>query len=452
MGNEKQNPAELLGALHGEDSERGIILLVEPDEVAREVQARLLDELFPEYGIAVAIDHEDAAAKFSTRFKDRVAMVVAEMDSLSYGLLGTLIGEETQGDARTEPKMPIVLTLSDPEKADRAAATLKAGAVDGLINKPFGKEALERMVLESIHRRRALFEDIERECKADTLGEFCAYNIELAKQWAKGVEVVSFFDDSIDYPDDSKEADLIAARKSALGIIGLLSEIAALGPDPGREDLSKLIHDLNNKLFIISYLDILLENDLGDADKKLLSVMRNEAYQLKRHVDGISSAYKGERPWAAVKKADYVSQLREHLEFPKGTVFCVIDDDEGILKIARRNIEKKGGVAHEVTSEDGAMLLFEDLRAFWPGVDIVLLDNNLGDDKFGHELIDMIRSFFPDVLIIAHTSDAAKINADPENPYKQKEVSVVGKREWGAISEIIRREFKPRVRQDVERF
>lgn len=435
-----------LAELQGKGSGVDTILLVEPDEMARGVQERMLVSLFPGLRVESVAESSEALTRIRSDLRGKVAMVISETDGLLIEFVNELNGDGEDAIALRQ-KMPILLTISDiadPEKSRRAGYMYEDASVDGVLRKPFGLEPFERAILAAIARRRSLSAEIESSAKAAVLTEFCEYHIALARQWLKNIEAVSFFDESGKHDEQSKERDLLEVYEAAKVALRFLEQLERLGPNPKQEQLSKVIHDLNNRLTVLVGFIAFLKDACPEGDAKLLDVLTNELFQLTRYIGEISNAYNGVRSWSTLKMQNNISQLREDLELPKGTVFLVVDDDDDIINITSRNIEQKGGVAYGARNEDELLSLLEELgTGSGTAPQVVLLDNNLGNDAFGHQLIGDIRNYFPNVLIIAHTSDAGAINADPENPYKKAGVEVVGKREWHAVSGVIRRKLNP---------
>lgn len=410
--------------LGSDDQDMAIVLASAPE--LRDLGKRTLQNVLPKY---LKIVEAGSPNEVLSLISEKVALIMAfdDDDKLAVGLAASLFSRD---DA-----VPFFLVMN-PAAHDAYADKFKdLGFVDDIIETPLRDSEVVKIFQRAIARRRGLSLELENDAKIAVLKEFTDYYLNLARAWKENASRISFAPKSEDICDFLSNID---------EVIKILGRLSAENPmEISVAALRTYIHDLNNKLTIlISYPGFIKETPgLTPEDDKILTMIEDEAYQLSFYSKQISMAYNGKAFWQDVKKTKLGLRTDEKLEIPAGTVFCLIDDDNDILRITRKMIETAGGVAVLVAGKDALEKFFESENAGkgLPKVDVFLLDNNLGGGVFGHQLIPLIRSKYPDALIVAHTSDDLSLNNDPKNEYKRAGVEVVGKRHWAAISDAVKR-------------
>lgn len=176
----------------------------------------------------------------------------------------------------------------------------------------------------------------------------------------------------------------------------------------------KFCHDLNNVIMAVQGLnDYLL--DFGISVQSLMAIPR-EMEELRDAV--------------TFNALNIDPEMVERFEFPekfKTARILIIDDNHRIALVLEKILKEKGAakVAH-LTDLTGS----EDLD-----FDIILLDDQLGNTRRGHELLPYLDK---QRLIIAHTGNA-KIHENPANAYAQAGLSVIHKCNLDELAAVLER-------------
>lgn len=410
-----------------------IVMATDPE--LRALGARILGHVLPDCREIIEVDSSEAVLSL---ISGRVALVMAfdDSDNQAKDLAALLFVHD-----RSRVSLFLV---TDSASVDGDMGNL----VDGILTLPLsGPEVLE-IFNHAIAKRRGILMELEGTAKVDVLKEFVDYYLNLAKIWKKNVLKISLapkLGETV--AKNTPEEDAWYLLHGIDGVIEILNGLSAESfGEISAEKLRNYIHDLNNKLqAVISYPEYIGEAPGSTPeDRQILTMVGNEGYQLNSYSTRIRDAYNGTAFWQDVKASNLILQSREKLEISANTSFCVVDDDQGILRVTRKTIEAAGGSAILVESREALEAFFAagEAGGSLPEIEVFLLDNNLGDGISGHQLIPMIRSKYPDALIIAHTSDDLSLNKDPGNEYKKAGVEVVGKRQWAAVSGVIRRKTR----------
>ncbi len=425
-------------------TERPVILIAEKSQEVKTAIVRILSSLFGDFEFQQVDDSVTAAKVLREGLGRKVALVFAEFDEHSGGDYLICHTRDTS-NGNVVPGMenvPLIAMLGDITTL--AGRFLHEGLIDSSVQKPFDFQALKRAIACAIARREGVFIETEERLRPKVLREFAEYYTNLMTVWKGDLQNISFFTQAPGGAGpDTKADDLLKVVTSIERLGALIVGIESAGEGLKVEAFRKIVHDINNVLSIsFSYIPFILDADAAPSpqDAAILTRFQNDIHQFQRYLLQIRNAYVGVGAWSDIQKSHPVLQLREKLEFPEGTTFLVVDDDEAIINVCRRTIEQAGGEVVAATNRESLACVPDEARP--SGVQVVLLDNNLGEGVFGYDLISLIRKKCPGVLIIAHTSDAPGLNSCPTNPYKEAGVEVVGKRDWNAISGIIRRKMK----------
>ncbi len=449
-------PAALLRELHGDPSREGnrnVILLVEPDSGVRTLCIRMLSQIFPGYTIDAVEGDAASIEKIRGDASLQIAMII-DFDDEGGSTL-SLVRADTEGHlvcSRNDRdtgflKVPIVLTPKYAYGDDAFFRNLlKEATVDGLVEKPFDRKSFEEILRASIQKRLGVFKDMEADSREIVLSDFMEHVSSLLPYLKKAVLGLSFYSDEEEDTSASQAGDAKVVYNSLNGLEAVFSELQALGPGLDNASLSKLTHDMNNKITpAVVLIKIMLDDDYGlnEQDRANLSQLDHQISSLINYIRAIMSAYKGESgTWSAIRSGNIpIMPKGQELVLPKGGRVCVVDDEQAVRMACSRLIKHAGGIAYEVDDRG----LMEMIGAEPPeAVDVFLLDHNLSDTVKGHQLIGLIRAIWPEALIIAHTSEANALNRDPANPYKAVRVEIVGKLDTRAMSGIIKRKLLKR--------
>ncbi|MBI5753939.1 response regulator [Candidatus Peregrinibacteria bacterium] len=429
----KPNLALELGELWENDPVRNTILVVDGDPTQSAISKRLASSFFPNAEVVEVFSVEVALERMRRDLLDRVALILTSSCEF---------GRDVFLKTDSDKKIPLVF-LATAEEDSMTVRESKYGYFDG-ISGPAPKEFKAEM-REAIAKRRGLFQEIEKGLKSSVLAEFVGYYVSLIAVWQNDLESSPTFpgkDYVIGESEDSDAADLKTIYDGASKMDGLFRQYdGRLNVNLSDKDLQKFMHDLGNYLVpIISWPYFTEERGtLPEAEIAVIRKIKAEGDTMLGHMRLISDAYNQRGSWGRAQRSRPILQEKERMEFPRGTFFCLIDDDKAILKITKKTIEAAGGKAITI---DGPVALTEMLEAKdLLKVEVFLLDNDLGGGAYGHQLVAAIREKYPHALIIAHTSDVDTINTDHQNPYREQGVEVVGKRAWRAVSGIVRREL-----------
>lgn len=441
---EANKPVDQLRALHKEEAsgelKRPDILVVEGVDDVREIVVALLRKVFPGYNILSVADGAEAGDKISNKLRDSLALVFADTEDWDavLGLLSALRRHEKDGRIVDHgKKVPVIFTSASvpPDKGPVLEKTLENGTLDGFIPKPFTPDSLSAVLTDSIAKRAGLFEEIERAAKARVIDDFIKYYSALIQTWRDNLHPLM-----AEITGDMLE-DL---RLLLAGIESFGANLAKMSMDISSQDLRKLIHDINNNLTVlVSFSDYVLGYKMEVSAKKTLSILKAEVQKLTSNVSLIGRANKGDISWASADQPKLTPEAEQVLRCPVGTRFCVIDDNENVRNVCERVIKDAGGNLTLTVSGQKDMQNLVDAHAAGVEIDVFLLDHELGDGVFGHQFIETIRTCYPNALIICHSGAAAEVNKDAENPYRRVGIEVVGKREWSAVSGIVRRKLDP---------
>jgi len=173
----------------------------------------------------------------------------------------------------------------------------------------------------------------------------------------------------------NQHADIPEIIKAIQVIIGLLNQDFSILND---KDISQIIHDINNKLFIISLLEF-LEFEKIIIDLNVLIKLN----KLKNYCKDIQDAINGEIPWALIGTYNEKIKIKK-LEIPEGCVIVIIDDDPQILHFCRKIIEANKGIAITINSHKELYEMCSNNQLL-STVDAVWLDYDLRNGHFDKE-------------------------------------------------------------------
>lgn len=462
MQNQQAQLAPKLRELHdepaGEETVQKLrhdsILVVEPDEQVQRAVGRLLTNFFPGYSI-IGVSPEQAVDKLRGDLRTRIAMVLVDttgqVDLLS--IVELLRREDYAGEAPSHTgEVPLVLMSAgnaDEQGDSRFEETIREwadqGKIDGLIDKPFLPGDFAATIYQAINSRLVGASIGEQAARTRVIESFIADSKERMNLWIRDLRGLSIdpAEGSPEAPEEgSPEADLLVVIESLERMIELLSAIAEFRIDElNKKTLGRYMHDIASPLTVaISYARFVDESpSLSGSDRSTLHIFMAELDKFYKDFDRIRSARKAMVSWQSLEAEDLDSGIKDQkLEFPRGVKIkaCVVDDQKLVIDVVSRDL-KRAGVETVTASSLADIQAIED-----EDVNLVLLDNDLGDGLKGHSLIGAIRARWPQALIVAHTGDATDLNDDPNNGYKMQGVEIVGKREWAALSGIVRRKLQ----------
>lgn len=439
---ETSKPVDQLRALHKEDDsdelKRPDILVTEKVEAVREIVVALLKRIFPGYNILATSDVAKARDKISQELRDSLALVFADtedFDAVSGLLLDLRKSKEDGRIVDHGKKVPVIFTSASipPDKGPVLEKALENGTLDGFIPKPFAPDSLSAVLSDSIAKRAGLFEEIEEAARGRVLGDFIEYYNSLAQAWETNLQPLAATATGIMKEDFDHLLGGVASFKAKL---------ATMRVDINYQELRRLIHDFNNVLSVlITFPQFILEAEVAGSAKEFLAIFNAEVQKLRSDIELIAQAIRGDISWTSADQPKLTPEAEQVLRCPEGTRFCVVDDNENVRKVCERVIRDAGGNLVATITDGYDISPLVSGGPPYPHVDVFLLDHELGGKLYGHGLIGKIRAAYPHALIICHTGEAAALNADPENPYRIAGIEVVGKREWNAVSGIIRRKF-----------
>ncbi len=423
-----------LAELWHEDEERKDIMLIAADSERTDMGKKFLLTLLPNYNIVEAGSIDQAVVLISAFTKIRTAIIV-NFDSTKVSS-PSLEEKLAHFDGEISNAPEILVTGAD-QGGDKSP---DSRGMDSVLTMPLTPDAFKLGMMEAIAKRGEKFEKMEKITRLEVLKEFCEYNGALAEVWNKSLRNI----DGLQGESAEDVSYMLADCNSIIEILKTLAGYVRLG-ELSNEYLRESIHSLNSKLTVLTGFPSVMKESgvLSAKNSEILTMVENESNQMGAHVALISAAYNGRVSWKKAQCSKPIARSAHMLECPKETLFCVIDDDEAILKVTRLNIEAAGGKAMVLDAKNKAAM--DEFFAEGEGrqnIEVFLLDNDLGGGRFGHEFIAKISEKYPQALIIAHTGDAESLNAVTTNPYNEHGVEVVGKRHWKAISEVIRRKMK----------
>ncbi len=197
------------------------------------------------------------------------------------------------------------------------------------------------------------------------------------------------------------------------------------------------LHNLNNASQIVEGGLRFLEDE--SVEEKVPEALKPD---LKEILQGYKIAMNALEARILAKRHNVDPQTLEDWDLPNELMIVVIDDNTSVLthmgtflKRKRPNLEGvhrihiAGGKPKKYPENEGAKTL-------------VLLDHKLGkigaDQLHGSDVVEEVLAAYPEALLIIHTSDAEKITAEPNNPYAQKGLPVVGKFAIKDIADLMR--------------
>lgn len=447
---ETSKPAEHLRTLHEEEAsgelKRPDILVVEGVDMVRALIVRHMQELFPDYNILAVADGGEATTKISEELRDSLALVfadTADWHAVIQLLFGLREPKKALCIANHGKKVPVVLTsasVSEDEVADQSSfegkvlgKALERGDLDGFVEKPFAKEQLAAVLADSIAKRAGLFEEAEKMAREHALADFIEYYNDLVQAWEANLESLI-----------ETAAGAVREDWNYLlgGVASFKATLASMRVDIDYKTLRKLIHDMNNAMTVlISFSAYLLEGEVTGSTEEALTVFKAEVRKLNSDVDLIGRANRGDISWASADQPKLAPEPEQVLRCLAGTRFCVIDDNKNIRNVCERVISDAGGnLVMTIAGRDELMALVDSDSVNTP-VDVFILDHELGGELYGHDLVETIYRHYPGALIIAHTGKADDLNKDADNPYRRLGIEIIGKRQWNALSGILRRKF-----------
>lgn len=439
--------------LNSGDQQKVAIVMAATSEM-RILGREALKRVLHEHSQIIDADSADTViGLMSGLFRNRVGLVLAFEEKggggrSQAGDLAVKLHVDGGENGISMPSVPLFLAVDPVGGNDDIGDFAKSGFVDDIVDLPLKNSEILAVFKNAIARRCNLLGELESVAKIEVLKEFIDYYLTLAGIWKKTVLKLSIAPKPVEeIGSDSPQDDVNYILKGIDGIIIILENLKNrnLSIIPF-EVLQKSFHDLNNSLSLVIGFSVTLREffSLPAEDIAIFELLEKEANQMSAHMQEIRKGYNGNTFWQNIKKAGLVLRAEEKLDIPVGISFCVIDDAAGILNITGRVIEAAEGSAVLVDSKEALEKLFSASGdgGSLPNIQVFLLDNNLGDGVFGHQLIPLIRSKYPDALILAHTSDSLSLNNDPENEYKKAGVEIIGKREWSAISEVVGRKVR----------
>ncbi len=452
---ESSQCAELLTELQGSVGDLSeapdVVLVVDSDQGVRNALRGIIGRLLPNHLVKEADSCSAAVARMTGDLALRVALVLSlEDDPSKTFLLARNEDNHLRGAPEAEyidlSRVPIISAPGVWSGKSALVQKLFAdGQIDGVIQKPFGLHDAREAILSSVQNRLGLFQEVEGVARHEELEEFIGYCVDFVPSWASRASQVSFLPD----PDQevakfSSEYDARVVVESLVTLQTHIDELSSFGSDISEDDLSRLSHAIRNTIsYFYGSLQALLEakEKLSPDDVLLIDVIYKEVSVLLNWLTYVMRAYKKDAlcTWSSLRAKKHGLSESHKLVLPEGCSVCVIDDDAAIRTACERMINYVGGVAHEAWDGDSLEALYGDAGA--SGIQVFLLDDDLGESGRGHELIDHIRERWPEALIIGHTGHSVSINADSETPYKAAGVEVAGKNDWNAVSGIIRRKL-----------
>lgn len=164
MDNRKPLSQELR-TLHGENSERNVVLCIEDERVQRKAIGGIAEKLLPGFRVETVKNKEGALAKISEELRGKVALVFIsssmEGGDIGFGFVALL---RVYAEKRTKCDMnhvPIVMNSFDGDYADTETAKsgamklfIEGGMIDSFVQKPLGAENVQQGIASAIDRVR----------------------------------------------------------------------------------------------------------------------------------------------------------------------------------------------------------------------------------------------------------------------------------------------------------
>lgn len=229
-----------------------------------------------------------------------------------------------------------------------------------------------------------------------------------------------------------------------LALLDELGNIDALKNTPAsqlrdKEPIGFVVHEVNNILAALAGAEFLVTDQISPEDaESVMSVVDGMHPVAEKLGQAMLSAAKGASKSEVMYLVEAAGSTEEGLSplklARKDLNFVVIDDDLGVVGNLQRHIElASNGQADFLSASD------TDGLAPVSGDVVILLDNDLGDGKLGHQLIDELKQKFPDALIVVHTGNVRDQKA--MEPYHDAGLVCVGKMDFGSLSSIINSKF-----------
>lgn len=191
--------------------------------------------------------------------------------------------------------------------------------------------------------------------------------------------------------------------------------------------INKFVHDSNNKLAAMRGFNSFVIDTLDENHKE-----RSKFMQI---IDQTESLIEKIQHLKEKKEAtqDGFNLVRKDLDF------IIVEDDPQITGLLKRRLEGTSKSVKTVINQ-GELQQLDDSE----DQVVILLDNDLGEGQYGHQLIDDLKRKFPNGYIIVHTGDKETLEINPKNPYKNRVAGMVGKNDMATISRYINALFDRR--------
>jgi CheY-like chemotaxis protein len=416
-----------------EQTNRGVVLLVEPEEVIQASVINFIDKLYPAYRIEKVCNSSDAVERISRNLSEDIALIVVTSSQNN----GTCLAKEIEDEKIDLSRVPIVtVTDNSAEQNEKAKGLIAQGKIDGACAEPLSLVGLDYSSSDAINNRLTAFRESEATMREKVLSEFIEYAETSLLNWKANLPKARER-----FGECKEECDALAS--SLVLMEQQIEALKDLGTEISADRLSEIIHDMNNKLSVfLGYIPVFSIKSKKPNDVELLNSLLKSFQTFARYLKAIRSAYDQSNlgTWKDISSGDLEGVPEtQRLEMPEGLKVCVVDDDPGVLSYCSKTIRNAGGDTFEAFDEMSLLSIHREVDS--NGVDLVLLDNDLGDFKRGNDLIPLIRGLFPRALVIAHTGDAEALKKDPKNPYANHEVEVAGKHQWNEVSKIIKSHY-----------
>lgn len=472
---------ELLDRLYRVTSDiprtRDTIVVADQEPAMRGAIARILRGEFPGYEF-VLMDTDEVVSFISAQLKDRVSMVIteaagsvakaddraAEEGGVCSPDSGILDFAERLTAARQEPsvfpglkKVPLVMTFvnfQDISPKNRDSLVDERG-INAIVEKPFTAEGLKNAVRDAILRQLEQFNPSEAAIRIKVVKDFAARYKSLIPVLIQNIKRLSYFledeEDRMAVMDESSiEFITLEALCGLEKVLGLVLKLKEIDEDTTSNELGKIFHDMNNKLaYIYADTQYALEHVKSGEDIAILTALRADMMKLAGEIKLLTSANRkrGGVTWSTIQLNIDESLIHEELKIPQGMRFCVIDDDTPLSGSLVRTIVSAGGKEFAACDRDSLASLLEAVKREGGGIDVFLLDHSLGLVAgpegpasvylYGYNLIPLIRRYFPDAIIILHTSEYNHPDVIGNQVYQKECAGIVDKKVWREISLII---------------
>lgn len=151
--------SKLLQQIHGKDSERDVILVVEDDTVSKIILERTLPSLLPGYRVEFVNDGVEAIARISSELKGKVALIVSDIEMQPVGgleMIKNLKRDNEDPEVVEDMKhVPVFVNSASDSCAEGLEELIDAGMVDSFKQKPLGIENIHSGIFTAICNMRA---------------------------------------------------------------------------------------------------------------------------------------------------------------------------------------------------------------------------------------------------------------------------------------------------------